>query len=238
MVGVGGHLIAEGPRRLHKGVVPDQGAQDQVHVLGGGHISLVQAAGIGEDRAGTADGLGLGVHHLHKGVHAAAAHVVRHHVGRLVGGGQLHGVEQVAQRQGLPRPDIGVGGVLPVQDVEDIDRRRDGDGVQLILVVFEQQQHGHQLGQAGGGELGLAVLLIDHDVGVQIDHIDPVGAGFCCGRIALHGRGGQYQRDGQKQYGKKAGNPFFHKQADSLYRVAAGRPGRAGPPREWFGYKE
>ena len=121
----------------------------------------------------TADGRRLIVHHGHKVVNAAAAHIVRHDVGGLVGTGQQHGVEQIAQRLGISPADVrrgSIGGFLPDQIV-DVAGCRHRDGVQLVLVLFQHQQTGHHLGQAGRLQLGIAVFVVDHDVGVQVDHI-------------------------------------------------------------------
>ena len=170
---VGAHIVAGGGHDRGEDVVGCQCPQDQVGIAGSGDVVGIQTAGVGKGSAGAADAGGFLVHHRHKVINAAAAHIVGHNVGSLVGAGQHHGVQQVAQGLGLTLTDVrrgGVGRLLPDQ-VVDITGGRHADGVQLVLIVLQQQQGGHHLGQAGGLQRGLAVFLVDHDIGIQVDHI-------------------------------------------------------------------
>ena len=217
VVGVGAHIVGGRGHDLGHDVVRGQRAQNQVGVAGRRHVAFVQAAGVGEGGGGAADGRGFLVHAGDKVIDAAAAHIVRHDVGGLVGAGQQHGVQQVAQRLGVAAADVGcrgVGRLFPDQ-VIDIPGRGERDGVQLVLVAFQQQQAGHHLGQAGGLELGLAVFLIDDDVGVEVDDVGSRGRQ---GR-GVGGKGavlpfrrcrhGQHQRQHQRA---QQGAEFFHRQ--------------------------
>ena len=191
------HIVAGRADDRGEHIVGGQRPQNQVGVPRGGDVVGVQPAGVNKRRAGAAHGLSLVVHHGDKVVNAAAAHVVRHDVGGLVAAGQQHGVEQVAQALRLAPADIGrgrVGALLPNQIV-DIARGGQADGVELILVIFQQQQRRHQLGQAGGGERRLAVFLVHDDVGVEVDHVGSRGGQR--GSIVRKGAAPLFRRDRQ-----------------------------------------
>ena len=213
---VGAHIVGGGSHDRGKDIVRRQRTQDEVGIAGGGDVVGVQAAGVGEGGSGAADTGGFLVHHRHKIVDAAAAYIVGHDVGGLVGAGQHHGVQQIAQGLGLALTDVrrgGVGRFLPDQ-VVDIAGGRHADGVQLVLIVLQQQQGGHHLGQAGGLQRGLAVFLVDHDIGIQVDHVGrrghDVGRNIRRRAVDPLSRHRQSQHDHQHK-GAQHRAEFFHR---------------------------
>ena len=195
------HLPGGLPGRFGKSIVLHGRAQQQVGVPRSGHVAFIQTAGVGKDRACAADGRGLVVHHGHKVVDAAAAHVVGDDIGRLVAGLDLHRIEQRAQRVGLAAADIGAGGAFAVKVIVNVGRGFHRDRVQLVLIVFQQQDHGHQFCQAGRLHRRLAVLFVNDEVCVGVDDIGGLGRDREIRVIARHGgrRGCQPQREQQRR---------------------------------------
>ena len=215
MLGGGRHLVAFLPCRLGKGIIAHSHPHQQVGIPRGGHIAGIQPAGVSKGSAGAADAGSFIVHHGHKVINAAAAHIVCHDIRCLVGAGQQHGIQQAAQGMGLVFPDIRRGSIFAVQVIIDIARRCNADGIQLVLVAFQHQDHGHQLGQAGGGHGGFAVFFINNQPRIGVSHI-----GCLCGnrksRCQVGGIGGflrcggQDQQHRQQQYRKAGRQELFH----------------------------
>ena len=203
------HVVLLGGNDLFEGVEAEGVAEHQVKVPGGGDVFDAHAHRVHEVGAGAADLFGLGVHHVDEVLLAAAAHIVGDDHGRVGAAVHQHGVQQVAQGVGLAGADVRHLHALAVKFVLHIAGHGHGDGIQLVLILLQQQNGGHHLGGAGGGQRLVAVLFVNDDVGVQIDHIGP-GGGHLKGRGEARGRGGQGQQPGQRRKGQQKGDGFFH----------------------------
>ena len=194
---------------LDKGVILHRSAQQQVGIPRRRDVAFVQAAGVGEGGAGAADGFSLRVHHCDKVVDAAAAHIVGHDVGGFVAGLHLHRIEQRAQGVGFAAANVSTGSPLAVEIIIDIPGRGDRDGIELVLIVFEQQDHCHQFGQAAGDKRGFAVFLVDDEVGIEVDDVGGLGRNLKIRVIAGHRRRGGGQRRRQQHDRQRGRKDFF-----------------------------
>ena len=168
---LGRHRKAGRGRDLHKGVKAHQIAQDQVHIHRTGHVSAVDAAGVRPGAVRGADALGQGIHLVHPVLQIPAGQGVGQTHGRLVGIAGHHGVQRLPVGKRLVGAHIRVAGVVHI--IRDGKRHLEGV-VQLVGVVGQHQRDGHIFGQAAGGYLPGAVLVVNDDVGVGVDD---VGAG-------------------------------------------------------------
>ena len=106
------------------------------------------------------------VHHVHE-IRDTAAHGLGDHVRSLVGGHDHQIIQAVAQRHGLAH--------LQAHDAARIRDAlhggladRDLHGIQHVARVFEGDEAGHDLGQAGRVDGFLCVFGIDYDAGIQL----------------------------------------------------------------------
>ena len=107
----GGDLMIDGVHQRHEVGVGAGLLGDEVEVPGGGVVVGVrQAVGVGKPGVLTAQGRGLGVHLLHKGVNRAG-HRLGQDVAPLVGRGEHDAVEEAVHRQLLPHLDAGIAAV-------------------------------------------------------------------------------------------------------------------------------
>ncbi len=110
-------------------------------------LGVVQAVGVGKAGVLAAKGLRLGVHSVHKGVHAAADRLGQHVAG-LVGRNHQHTLEVIFHAHGFPHLNPGgaaVGGKS--------GQRGGGGGIQRKLALIhglQRQQSGHNFCQTGG----------------------------------------------------------------------------------------
>ena len=161
-------------------------------------VRVVQAMGVGEVGVLHAQLLGLGVHPLHKGL-GAARNCLGQDVTGLVGGGEQVAVEQLLHSEDLPSLNggIGVGAAL-------------GQGYRLLgggnLIIqaelaslngLQHHQGGHDLGDGGGVNALIAVLLIEYLAVVAVYQDGRVAVGL--GIIQGHGRDGEGQGQGRSQ---------------------------------------
>ena len=203
------HVVLLGGDDFLEGVEAEGVAEHQVEVPGGGDVLNAHAHRVHKVGVGAADLLRLGVHHVDEVLLAAAAHIVGDDHGRVGAAVDQHGVEQVAQGMRFAGADVRHLHALAVKFVLHIAGHGHGDGIQLVLILFQQQDGGHHLGGAGGGQRLLAVLFVNDDVGVQVDHIGP-GGRHVKGRSEARGGGGQGQQPGQRRKGQQKGDGFFH----------------------------
>ena len=152
--------------------------------------------------------LGLPVHHVDK-AGDAARNIAADDVAGLVGGVEHHAVEQIAHGDLHARHDTRGAGVLlhPLEAVvlrDDHVIQAHAAGVDRL----QRQQHRHDLGEAGGGALGVHVVAVEYPARVQIHQHG--GLGVEGGRLQRHGTGGgkAHQQAGEKDAGKKS--VFFH----------------------------
>ena len=127
--------------------------------VGGRILPIIQPGAVDEVGICHIQLLRPGVHHVHKG-RFAAGNMLRHGAGTVVGRGYRDGLDHVGNGHRLSylqidlapalcRRCLGCGdGVLPV-DLPGIDGLHD-------------QQHGHDLGHAGGGQGFMGIGFIEH----------------------------------------------------------------------------
>ena len=171
--GDGGALHIADPQE----VVMLQGLRcDEVQVPGGGVVlAVMQAGGVDEVGVLTPQSRSLFIHGAHEGVHAAAD-LLRQNVARLVGGDDQHTLQQLFHRQHLPGPDAG-GAAIRRQPLQGALRNSDWlvHGQLPAVHCLQRQQSGHDLGEAGGIELLVLVLSIDHAAGVGVHQQGSLG---------------------------------------------------------------
>ena len=208
IAGVQAHVVQRGLDHFLEQVKAHGVAQNKVHIPRGGQVALVQAAGVHKHGVGAADVLGAGIHHGHKVGGGAAADQLGHRQGGLVGAGQHHGVQHLAQGAALAGANVRIGAAVNINIV--LHGVGDGGGgiVQVVTVFFQQQNGRHQLGQAGGLVLSLAVLFIHDDVGVGVYNVGRGGRNLKIGGKA-HRRGGQGKHAGQQHHCQQAGQSTF-----------------------------
>ena len=130
------------------------------------------------------------VHHRHEARLAAAAHVGRERIGRVVRAGDQRGLEQLAHGQPLARPE-GDRRVLGLRGVA-------ADGHDLVrLRVLERQQDGHQLRQARDRDRSVRVVAEQHLARGAV--LDQPGTAGHLRRRAEHGRDEHESRGGGNQ---------------------------------------
>ena len=174
LIGIG---KAEGP--VPHGVHPDGGVFLNVRVLaqqlpghkgnvvGAGFVAfgigaVVQPCAVDKVSVLHAQFLGPGVHPVHEGAFTAGE-VLGHGAGAVVGGGHGDGFEHFADGHLLPGFQINLAAPL--------GRRGLGGGDNIVVVDapgvdgLHNQQHGHHLGDAGGGQGLVGVLFIEHCAG-------------------------------------------------------------------------
>ncbi len=131
-------------------------------------IRVRHAAGVTEVGAHAADVRSLLVHVLDEGLDGAGDPYGQH-VGRFTGGGDEEAVEQLLDGELFAGLDVCGGGIrldaLP----------QGGTGGELLVQGqlaavhgVQHQQGGHDLGDAGGIDFLVRVLLVEHRVGVQV----------------------------------------------------------------------
>ena len=197
-------------------VVLQGGGHDERQVIGGGVVLLVvDAGGVGEVGALTAQLPGLSVHVGHEVVHRAVRRRGQH-IGRVTVGLQQHAVQQLLHRQLLPHLEVGHHIALPRRDVLEAglaDGDHGGGGEPPLLDGLHHQQGGHDLGGAGGVGLLIGVLGVQHlpVVGVQQHRVGAEQVEL----VLLLGGGGQHQQGeehgAQQQKRQQAGTIFFHR---------------------------
>ena len=131
-------------------------------------ILIRHPAGVGEVGANAADVRRFLIHVLDKGFNGAGDPHGQH-VGRLTGGGNEQAVEQLLDGELFAGLDVRSGGVR----LDPLPQGRAGGELliqgQLAAVhSVQHQQSGHDLGDAGGIDLLVRVLLVEHRVGVQV----------------------------------------------------------------------
>ena len=176
-------------------------------------LGVVQAVGIDEVGVFAPQLCRPGVHGVHKGAHAAAD-TLGQHVAGLVGGDDQHALEVVFHRHGLAHLDPGgaaVGG-QPVQ--------RGGGGGQLLIQRqlplihgLQRQQRGHDLGQAGGIQLGVFIFGVERRLRVPVHQKRRLGLNVRVRdrRFRLVRRGGdrgEAREDGQQQKNREKAFEF------------------------------
>ena len=208
---------------LPEGGVPHGGLDDQGQVGGGGVVVfVVEAVGVGEVGAGAAQGLGLVVHQLDKGLNGAG-YVLGDDVAGLIGRGHHDAVEEVPQGQHLAGHQARGAAVL----VEVLQRRLRDRHLVVQIAVFQRQIGRHHLGEAGGEALLGGVEGVERGAGVQLDQqgradggIEDLGGGggvqgrevrdrlFDGGNVRGQSLPGQGQRQAYKQ--QKGDGFSFH----------------------------
>ena len=118
--------------------------------------------------AHAADVRSLLVHVLDEGLDGAGDPYGQH-VGRFTGGGDEEAVEQLLDGELFAGLDVRSGGVR----LNPLPQGKTGGELliqgQLAAVhSVQHQQSGHDLGDAGGIDLLVRVLLVEHRVGVQV----------------------------------------------------------------------
>ncbi|MPM86982.1 hypothetical protein SDC9_134075 [bioreactor metagenome] len=176
----GRHRMVKAGDNVHKQIaLVITGLCNQVHVVRGGimvFVQPVQAVRTDKVGVGAAQLFGAVVHQVKKVRQVAAAHIIGHNAGGLVGTGQHHRVQQILCRNLFVRANIGGRAAAAVQLVKNIARRGDF-GVVKVRHIFHQQQRRHQLGQAGRRALFVRVFLVHHNTGVQVHQINGIGVG-------------------------------------------------------------
>ena len=161
----GGQIIAGRAGDGPEGLIFQGLHGDFRHVPGGGVVLLVvEAVGIDKVGAGAAQIPGGLVHQLHEGLHGAG-NIFGDHVAGFVGGFQHQAVEHILQPHLFPGQQTGcAAGFVEVLQVF----LPDGQNI-VQIAVFQSQQTGHDLGQAGGIIFSVGVQLIQHRVGIQLN---------------------------------------------------------------------
>ena len=158
--------------------------------------------GAGKVCAGAAQLLCAGVH-LPDKVQHAAAHIVSDDAGGVVGADNEHGIQQVdaAHRLANAQPHGGAVGILDVPELLRHGRRHSDLTVQ-VFAALQQQQRGHELGQAGNILLLVGVLPQDGLAGICVEQIHRLGlAGSLEGhRVGSETRQHCRHRKGQRQH--------------------------------------
>ena len=165
---------------------------------GGGQAGAVEKVGVGHAQLGRTL-----VHAGDEGL-LAARQMLRQGHGGVVGGDHSDTLQQLPHGELLPLLQIdlraaharGVGG--------DGDRLIPAD--QAGVQGLEQQQQGHDLGDAGGLVLGVGVFFIEDDAGVPLHEQGGVG-----GQLAGEGGGGGVDGGGEQGCGKQQDAKAFHR---------------------------
>ena len=149
-------------------------------VVGRRDVRGIEPGGIGEAGALEAELDRLLVHPLDEGRGAAVRHARERAGGGVVGGDQRE-VQDVVQRDAVVGAEIGGRGGVDVAAL-------DGDFLREVGVVFEEDQRGHHLGDAGDRALVLRVLFPEHLAGLGIEDDGGGGADIRdqrAGRVGL-----------------------------------------------------
>ena len=188
----GGNGIGGGVADGHEVRVFHGGLGNKVHIPGRGVVlGVMEAVGVDEVGVLTAQIRRLGVHGCHKGGHGAGDRL-RQNVAGLVGGDHQHAVQQVPYRHGLT--DLDAGGTA----VRGQTLQGGGGGSQLLVHGqlprvdgLQGQQGCHDFGQAGGIQLLVLALGVDHRAGIGVHQQGGLGQNVgISGKLRLFVPGG------------------------------------------------
>lgn len=182
---------------------------------GGGYMTVgIQATGIFKMGTSHPQFSGLFIHHGYKS-RLAAAHILGHGHGSVVGAGNTDGLEHIVEGHLLPRfqPDLAAAHTAGV--FADGDHILAGDAA--LLHRFKGQEQRHHLGDGRNGPPLRSVFLIQDRAGILVDQ-DRRGTGHIQFRhprqndpLLRRFRQNARQRDRQqKQAQKHRQSTFFH----------------------------
>ena len=168
---------------------------DEGKVPGGGVVVGVgQTVGVGEVGVGAAQLQSPLVHHLHKGGDAAAD-VLGDDVAHLVGRGHHGRIQQILQGHYLTQTHPDGGSALDLVEVEvRHGRHRVVEPHGARLNGLHGQQHGHDLGQAGGVYQILLVFGVEGGGRVAVNGHEHRAVGVHGGVIQCRRRGGEHRQ--------------------------------------------
>ena len=207
----GRHGVLGGVADGHEGGILHGLLGDQVHIPGGGVVlGVMKAGGVGKVGVSAAQGLGLGIHHIHKGGDSAC-HLLAQDIASLVGGDHQHAVEHLLHRHGLTL--LNTGGAAVIAEAG----KGSGCGGDLLIQRqlalihgLQHQQRRHDLGQGGGVELIIFVFGIEDlscvpvhqkgGLGIYFHSRDAVLPIFCrsAGNSQKAAKKGQQQKNRKK----------------------------------------